>query len=88
MQLDHNHKSCDCSHVTDVMQVWQASRHTPEQNKQAIVDFCWLRKDFAQLLGGSDIFHLHEHQVAKKSRCYMETQACLQQMVSENAVRT
>ena len=33
------------------LQVWLASRQTPAENKQAIVDFCILRRDFAQLLG-------------------------------------
>lgn len=33
------------------LQVWLASRETPEANKQAMVDFCLLRRDFAQLLG-------------------------------------
>ncbi|DBA74265.1 hypothetical protein WJX77_002438 [Trebouxia sp. C0004] len=38
-------------------QVWLASRQTPAENKQAIVDFCILRRDFAQLLG----FQSHAH---------------------------
>lgn len=38
-------------------QVWRAARQTPQQNKQAVVDFCLLRRDFAQLLG----FQSHSH---------------------------
>lgn len=40
-----------------LLQVWLASRQTPERNKQAVVDFCFLRRDFAQLLG----FKSHSH---------------------------
>lgn len=38
-------------------QVWLASRQTPTRNKQAIVDFCILRRELAQLLG----FKSHSH---------------------------
>ncbi|KAL3133543.1 hypothetical protein ABBQ38_007394 [Trebouxia sp. C0009 RCD-2024] len=58
--LDQGSVNGIMQHVSDEQvrrQVWFASRESPEKNKQGVVGFCLLRRDFAQLLG----FQSHAH---------------------------